>query len=136
MEFPITEHLQEELNKKLYEHCGMQKPWMALDSCLSRFVPYLTSLLFSPYFARLFCILIKSRPECKEQMVSLLFQVSLSGKAATRELKDFRKLHLAYEGLFPMQRCSLQPPPFRRPCAASSQLQCLAGCCAASASPS
>lgn len=84
---------------------------MVLDRCRSRFVPYLTSFLFSPYFARLFCNLIKSKPECKEQMVSLLFQVSLSGKAAARELKDFRKLHLACESLFPMQRCSLQPPP-------------------------
>lgn len=96
------------------------------DRCLTRFGPYLTSSLFDPYFAHLFCILIKSKPECKEQMVSLLFKASLSLKVAVRDLKDFRKLHSAYENLFPMQRCSLKTPPFRRPSATLPGLTVLA----------
>lgn len=67
------------------------------DRRFTRFVPYLNSFLFDPHFAHLFWILIKSKPECKEQMVSLLFKASLSGKVAVRDLKDFSKLHPAYE---------------------------------------
>lgn len=91
------------------------------DRRFTRFVPYLTFFLFDPHFAHLFCILIKSKPECKEQMVSLLFKASLSGKVAVRDLKDFSELHPAHESLLPMQRCFLKPSLFRRPRATLSE---------------
>lgn len=104
---------------------GCKSLGWCFDRCVTGFVPYLTSSLFDPYFAHSFCILIKSKPECKEQLLSLIFKASLSGKVAVRNLKDRKKLHPAYESLFPMQRRFVKTPPFRRPCAAFSELTAL-----------